>query len=106
MRTMDEHDKLARVALDFFPELDDAFSLNIMKASVILPAQFRSDLDPIVKKVVEVANRRYRDGSKKRRSRSTRVPSPPPPPLPTPLPSPSTTGAPSDLIPFTVAMVY
>ena len=65
MRTVDEHTKLARIAIDFFPNLDMVFNLNIMKASVGLPDDLRTYLDPIVKKTVEVADRRYRDGKSK-----------------------------------------
>ena len=55
MRTVEEHNKLARMALDFFPDLDSAFSLNIMKASVSLPEDLRKHLDPVIKRAIEVA---------------------------------------------------
>ncbi len=37
MRAPDEHTKFARVALDFFPELDAAFGINIAKMRVNFP---------------------------------------------------------------------
>ncbi|MGJ6125547.1 ATP-binding protein [Mycolicibacterium sp. Y3] len=64
MRTSDEHLKLARVAIDFSPDLDSTFGINISKAIVKLPSDLRSDLEPVVAQVVRVANQRYRKESK------------------------------------------
>ena len=61
MRTIEEHNKLARIALDFFPDLDTAFSINIMKASVRLPEDLREHLQPIITATVREANKRYRE---------------------------------------------
>jgi hypothetical protein len=48
MRAADEHTKLARAALDFYPDLDSAFRINIAKMRVVLPAQLRERLrDPV-----------------------------------------------------------
>jgi len=60
MRTSDEHHKLARVALDFFPSLDSAFGINIAKAYVRLPHELREQVDPIVSQVTRRAGERYR----------------------------------------------
>lgn len=62
MRTLDEHNKLARVALDFHPSLDPAFSINIAKARVKLPGVVRDALEPIVAEVIRLAQARYRRG--------------------------------------------
>jgi hypothetical protein len=59
MRTADEHTKLARVALDFWPDLDSAFDLNVAKARVNLPADLRSQLQPLVEQVVKQARTVY-----------------------------------------------
>ncbi len=59
MRTSDEHTKLARVALDFWPDLDSAFDLNVAKARVNLPADLRSQLQPLVEQVVKQARKVY-----------------------------------------------
>lgn len=40
LRTADEHTKMARVSLDFFPDLDAAFEINIAKARVSFPRTF------------------------------------------------------------------
>lgn len=83
MRTIEEHNKLARIALDFFPDLDAAFSINIMKASVQLPEDLRTHLQPVVATTVREANKRYREKSDRQR------PAPSSAPQPTPTPSPS-----------------
>lgn len=62
MRTADEHTKLARVSLDFFPDLDSAFGINIAKAYVTLPPELREQLEPLVAQVTRRANERYRAG--------------------------------------------
>ena len=80
MRTIEEHTKLARIALNFFPDLDEAFSLNIMKASVRLPDDLRTHLQPIVERATREANKRYREGR--------RPPTPPPLPVHAPRPAP------------------
>lgn len=59
MRTSDEHTKLARVALDFLPDLDSAFDLNVAKARVNLPADLRASLQPEVELIVKQARQVY-----------------------------------------------
>ena len=61
--TSDEHCKLARVALDFAPNLDDAFGINISKAIVKLPTDLRNDIEPVLSQARGIANQRYRKGS-------------------------------------------
>ena len=74
MRTIDEHSKLARVAVDFTPNLDDAFGINISKAIVKIPADLHDELDPVINNVVRIATRRYRKGGDGRAPRSSRQP--------------------------------
>jgi hypothetical protein len=62
IRTPDEHSKLARVALDFSPNLDAAFGINISKAIVSLPIDLRHDIEPVINQVARIAAQRYRKG--------------------------------------------
>ena len=75
IRTLDEHSKLARVALDFSPILDAAFGINISKAIVSLPVDLRDDIEPIINQVARIASQRYRKGSDSKGNSSTRSPS-------------------------------
>lgn len=90
LRTIDEHSKLARVAVDFAPNLDDAFGINIAKAIVKLPADLHQELEPIINEVVRIADRRYRKGASSKSPRpSPPGPKPPLPPLSPPRPAPA-----------------
>ena len=60
IRAQDEHTKLARMSLDFFPNLDEVFGINIAKAYVKLPQDLRDQLQPLVSQCTRVANDRYR----------------------------------------------
>ena len=60
LRAADEHTKYARAALEFQPDLDDAFSIDIAKMTVGLPRQLRDDLKPHIKLLTKRANERYR----------------------------------------------
>jgi hypothetical protein len=95
IRTIDEHTKLARVALDFSPNLDAAFGINISKAIVKLPVDLRDDIEPVVNQVARIAQQRYRKGGDSRGGSPSGRPSPSPtpsapiqPPPITPLPNP------------------
>jgi hypothetical protein len=59
LRAPDEHTKLARAALDFFPELDAAFDINIAKMRVNLPQQLRERLRDPIEDLIRVAKRAY-----------------------------------------------
>jgi hypothetical protein len=60
MRAPDEHTKLARMSLDFYPELDAVFGINIAKAYVSLPVDLREQLVPLVSQTTRSADQRYR----------------------------------------------
>lgn len=60
LRAADEHTKLARVALDFFPELDPAFGINIAKMRVQLPEPLRERLKEPITELARAANTAYR----------------------------------------------
>jgi hypothetical protein len=60
MRTVDEHTKLARVALRFSPQLDEAFKVNVAKMRVQLPQQIRDQIEQCLKPVIKLAQEIYR----------------------------------------------
>jgi hypothetical protein len=60
MRVPDEHTKLARIALDLGTDADFSLALNIMKTSITLPQNMKSDLEPMVAKVLKLAREAYR----------------------------------------------
>jgi anti-sigma regulatory factor (Ser/Thr protein kinase) len=60
VRTADEHTKLARAAIEFTPELDDAFRVNVAKARVLLPPDLREQLEPELAELVREAQAAYR----------------------------------------------
>ncbi|MHB1544698.1 MAG: ATP-binding protein [Cuniculiplasma sp.] len=63
IRTVDEHTKLARVALRFSPQLDDAFRVNVAKMRVELPRSVRDQLGAAIAPVTKLANDLYRGGN-------------------------------------------
>lgn len=79
LRVIDEHTKLARVALDFTPDLDAAFGVNISKAIVKIPVDLREAIQPVIKRVCSHADERYRKSGRPKRPTQTR---PVPPPRP------------------------
>lgn len=58
-RTADEHTKLARIAVDFAPKLDDAFKINVAKMRVSFPAQARDAVKDVISEVAQSARRKY-----------------------------------------------
>ncbi|MBK7942783.1 MAG: ATP-binding protein [Flavobacteriales bacterium] len=62
LRTLDEHSKLARIALRFDPKLDEAFKINVAKMRVQLPASIRGDLVKALAPVLRAADTEYRKG--------------------------------------------
>jgi hypothetical protein len=59
MRTPDEHTKLARVALDFNPDLDEAFEISVNKTRVKLSTELRELLREHVVRVTALAKAVY-----------------------------------------------
>lgn len=59
MRTADEHTKLARAAIDFYPDLDPAFEVNIAKFRVTLPPELKEQLEEPVERLVKRAKTVY-----------------------------------------------
>jgi hypothetical protein len=59
MRTADEHTKLARAAIDFYPDLDPAFEVNVAKFRVALPPELKDQLEEPVERLVKRAKAVY-----------------------------------------------
>ena len=76
-RAPDEHTKLARIALDFSRDLDEAFKLNVAKMRVILPSQIRSDVDDVIGPVVKMARQVYDKGERKKETEPPTATQPP-----------------------------
>lgn len=68
MRTADEHTKLARAALDFYPDLDTEFQINVAKVRVTLPAELKDFLKEPVERLAKRARAVYdqKEGSDRR----------------------------------------
>lgn len=60
LRTMDEHSKLARIAVDIPAGLEDLFQINVAKMRVVVPDELRAQLRALVAGVVNVAQEAYR----------------------------------------------
>jgi hypothetical protein len=60
VKAVDEHTKLARIALEIPSELDSYFQLNVAKSSLTLPIELKRLLTPIAADVSGRANKRYR----------------------------------------------
>jgi Histidine kinase-, DNA gyrase B-, and HSP90-like ATPase len=60
LRTMDEHSKLARIAVDVPSGLDDLFQINVAKMRVVLPDAIRPQLRSLAAGVVNAAQGAYR----------------------------------------------
>lgn len=65
IRTLDEHTKLARIAIRFSPNLDAAFKINVAKMRVQLPTQSRDEIASIVATVTRMAQDLYRNSGQK-----------------------------------------
>lgn len=65
MRGTDEHIKLARAAIEFWPNLDEAFSINVAKTRVRLPDELRDQLKGQVAILTRRADDRYRKSGPK-----------------------------------------
>jgi hypothetical protein len=65
IRSIDEHTKLARVALDFNTDLDSSFHINVAKMRVSLPSAVRQMLERPLHEVCLRANDTYRKSTKR-----------------------------------------
>lgn len=64
IRTLDEHLKLARIAVYFSPKLDEEFKINVPKMKVAFPAEIRAEVEKAVKIWTKVADETYRRANK------------------------------------------
>lgn len=71
MRSPDEHTKLARAAVEFWPEMDGVFEVNVAKVRVKLPDDLKNVLRQPVQDLTRRANTVYRQAE-------PRTPSPTP----------------------------
>jgi hypothetical protein len=79
LRTIDEHTKLARVALSFSPNLDEAFKINVAKMRVQLPAQLREAIQEATAPTIKVARETYsQSGRKSKKGAGTQLSKNPP----------------------------
>jgi len=60
LRTMDEHSKLARIALDVPAGLESLFQINVSKMRVVIPDEVRPQLRALAAGVVTMAQEAYR----------------------------------------------
>lgn len=61
MRALDEHLKLARIAISFSPKLDDEFKINVAKMRVQLPSGSRDIIAKAIGPTVTMADDDYRN---------------------------------------------
>jgi hypothetical protein len=61
LRTLDEHAKLARIAIDLPVGEEDRFAVDIAKMRVSIPDELRPSLRAVAAATVSVAQERYRD---------------------------------------------
>jgi len=61
LRTLDEHAKLARIAIDLPIDAEDRFAVDVAKMRVSIPEELRHGLRAIASGAVAVAQERYRD---------------------------------------------
>lgn len=60
IRSIDEHTKLGRAALEFTPDLDELFQINVAKMRVSVPVEVRTLLEPEVTSLCHRAQAMYR----------------------------------------------
>ena len=63
LRAIDEHTKLARVALEFDTDLDDAFHINVAKMRITIPAELRRMLERPIHELCNAADDTYRNAA-------------------------------------------
>lgn len=64
IRTLDEHLKLARIAVFFSPKLDEQFKINVPKMKVTFPSEIRGEVEKAVKTWTKIADETYRTANK------------------------------------------
>lgn len=77
IRTIDEHTKQARAALDFEADLDECFKINVAKMRVSIPPQLRKMLTRPINELCLAADSAYRRSPKKHTIDQDSNPEPP-----------------------------
>lgn len=67
LRANDEHTKYARAALDFSPDLDEVFGINIAKMRVNLPRSLKDSVREPIESLVRKAKQHYAIGGEQER---------------------------------------
>jgi hypothetical protein len=65
LRGIDEHTKLARVALEFNTDLDELFHINVAKMRIAIPSQLRQMLERPIHELCVMADDAYRKTAKR-----------------------------------------
>lgn len=65
LRALDEHRKLARIAISFNPKLDDEFKINVAKMRVSLPHLMRDTIMKAIGPAITLAESEYRQRERK-----------------------------------------
>lgn len=65
LRALDEHRKLARIAISFSPKLDDEFKINVAKMRVALPSAMREVIAKAIGPALTLAEDEYRQRERK-----------------------------------------
>lgn len=84
LRALDEHRKLARIAISFQPRLDDEFKINVAKMRVSLPSEMREIIAKAIGPAVTMAEDEYRQRERKSSGAPTSAPTPAAPPAAAP----------------------
>lgn len=71
LRTLDEHTKLARIALLFTPQLDESFKINVSKMRVQLPSPLKPEIEKAIAPAIKLALSTYRKTAPKTSIAST-----------------------------------
>ncbi len=73
LRALDEHRKLARIAISFQPKLDDEFKINVAKMRVAMPSGMRDIIAKAISPSVALAEGEYRQRERKAAHQPTSV---------------------------------
>jgi Histidine kinase-, DNA gyrase B-, and HSP90-like ATPase len=82
LRAPDEHTKLARIGVSFWPALDEAFKINVAKMRVQMPTLIRDAVREAIGPVVKLARELYDRKPARLASPPPRTPENPPPEVP------------------------
>ena len=73
LRSADEHTKLLRISVDFYPALDKNFGINISKMKATIPSEVKEQVKKFVSQWASEANRRYRQTRFKKTEKTMQI---------------------------------